>query len=202
MEPVVTGARPRDEVTAHLHDAVGSAVRQLIVVHIGVVLPALHADPDVSGLLLALQCVRVPCFTQPVIKRHREERVRREHIRGVAPEFRLHIVNGGIRRIHCRNDIRLDRIGIVNRFRKNDLRCVRIPLTREVPVASDLLQFIDISAGGETVRFRFREDRVRISAHLDHLDAVNRLAPVPRHLRKHKVRGAGGVSVHDDFVMR
>ena len=57
VEPVVTGTGPRDEVTAHLHDAVGTAVRQLIVVHIGVVLPALHPDPDVPGLFLGFQSV-------------------------------------------------------------------------------------------------------------------------------------------------
>ena len=178
VEPVITGTGPRDEVTAHLHDTVRAAVRELAIRHRRVVLAALHPDPDVTGLLLTLQGVRVPRLAQAVIKRRRKEHVRREHIRGVASELRLHIVNSGICRIYCWNDIRLRGIGIVIGFRKNDLRRVRIPLTREVPVASDLLQLIDISAGGKPVRFRFREDRVRISAHLDHLDPFNRLAAV------------------------
>ena len=57
MEPVVTGTGPRDEVAAHLHDSIRAAVRQLIVVHVGMVLSALHPDPDVPGLLLGFQSV-------------------------------------------------------------------------------------------------------------------------------------------------
>ena len=57
VEPVVTGTGPRDEVAAHLHDSIRAAVRQLIVVHVGMVLSALHPDPDVSGLLLGFQSV-------------------------------------------------------------------------------------------------------------------------------------------------
>ena len=57
VEPVITGTGPRDEVTAHLHDSIRAAVSQLIVKHGGVVLSALHPDPDVSGLLLRLQGV-------------------------------------------------------------------------------------------------------------------------------------------------
>ena len=86
--------------------------------------------------------------------------------------------------------------------RKHNRFGVRIPLAREVPVVPNFLQVVDISASGEAVGIRLREDRVRGPRHLDHLDAVNRLAPVPRHLRKHKVRGAGRIPVYNDLVVR
>ena len=57
VEPVVTGTGPRDKVTAHLHNAVRAAVRQLVVIHVGMVLSALHPDPDVPGLFLGFQSV-------------------------------------------------------------------------------------------------------------------------------------------------
>ena len=86
--------------------------------------------------------------------------------------------------------------------RKHNRFGVRIPLAREVPVVTDLLQIVDIGTGREAIRVRLREDRVRGPRHLDHLDAFNRLAAVPRHLREHEVRGAGRVPVHDDLVVR
>ena len=167
MEPVVTRTRPGDDIAANLHETPVAAVRELIIRHFGVGLAARHPDPDVSGVLLALQGVRVPGFTEPVIERHREKRVRREHIRGVASEFRFHVVSRHVPWIRRRQNFRellsrcggririlssriRGRFGIIIRLREDDVR-LRVPLTREVPVVPDFLQFIEIGTGDEAV---------------------------------------------------
>ena len=161
MEPVVAGASPGDNVAAYLHETPVTAVRELVIHHLRVRLSARCPDSDVPGMLLALQRVRVPRFTQTVVERHSEKRVRREEVRGVAPELRLHNVSGRIGGIRGQQDIRLLwRIRVIRRVRsiRNDRkRRVRVTLTREVPVFPDFLQVIDISTCGEIGRASCRE---------------------------------------------
>ena len=68
-----------------------TAVRELVIRHLRVrsFRPAIRIQtfPDFFWLF---KRVRVPRLAQAVVKRHREERVRREEVRGVAPELRLH----------------------------------------------------------------------------------------------------------------
>ena len=173
VEPVIAGPGPADDVTPDLHETPGAAVSQLIIKHPGAGLPARRPDPEVPGVLLALQCVGIPRFPKTIRARHREKRVCGDEVRGVTAEFRLHDVRGGIRgvgRLNVRliRGYRRDRIigGIwvvrsIRVIRRNrHHRSVRIAFAREVPVAPDFLQRVEISAGGKPVRIRFREHRV------------------------------------------